>query len=54
LQHAVLLTFVDGEQGQEEKDFLVKLVEKLKLPADEAKDLVEFSAQRAKRLLELL
>ncbi len=54
LQHAVLLTFVDGEQGAEEKAFLEKFVDKLKLPADEAKDLVEFSAQRAKRLLELL
>lgn len=54
LQHAVLLTFVDGEQGAEEKAFLEKFVEKLKLPTEEAKELVEFSAQRAKRLLDLL
>ncbi|MEO8877149.1 MAG: TerB family tellurite resistance protein, partial [Polyangiaceae bacterium] len=43
LQHAVLLTFVDGEQGEEEKAFLVKFVEKLKLPDEEAKELVEIA-----------
>ena len=54
LQHAVLLTFVDGEQGDDERKFLDALVEKLKVPAEEAKDLIESSAARAKRLLELL
>lgn len=54
LQHAVFLTFVDGEQGDSEREFLGKLVEKLKLPKEEADELSEMSAARAKRLLELL
>ena len=54
LQHAVFLTFVDGEQGDPERAFLAKLVEKLKLPKEEADELSEMSAARAKRLLELL
>ena len=51
LQHAVLLSFVDGEQGEEERTFLDKLVIKLKIPADEAKALVDFATERAKGLL---
>ena len=51
LQHAVLISFVDGEQGEEERTFLDALVTKLKLPADEAKSLMEFAAGRAKKLL---
>ena len=54
LQHAVLLTFVDGEQGDAEKAFLVKFIEKLKLPDNEAKELVEIATARSKRLLDLL
>ena len=54
LQHAVFLTFVDGEQGDPERAFLEKLVERLKLPKEEADELSEMSAARAKRLLELL
>jgi len=54
LQHAVLLTFVDGDQGDAEKAFLVKFVEKLKLPDAEAKELVEIATARSKRLLDLL
>lgn len=54
LQHAVLLTFVDGEQGDAERSFLGQLVEKLKVPKEEADELIESSAARAKRLLELL
>ncbi|HWL84513.1 MAG TPA: hypothetical protein VNO21_01855 [Polyangiaceae bacterium] len=51
LQHAVLLTFVDGEQGEEERQFLDKMVAKLKIPADEARGLVDFATERAKKLL---
>src|SRR5215469_9472445 len=54
LQHAVFLTFVDGEQGDPERDFLAKLADRLKLPKEEVDDLTEMSAARAKRLLELL
>src|SRR5882762_3586512 len=31
LQHAVLLTFVDGEQGEDERQFLDKMIVKLKI-----------------------
>lgn len=51
LQHAVLLSFVDGDQGDEERRFLDALVAKLKIPAEEAKELMVFAADRAKKLL---
>ena len=51
LQHAVLLSFVDGDQGDEERRFLDALVTKLKIPAEEAKELMVFAADRAKKLL---
>ena len=54
VQHAVLLTFVDGQQAESEKQFIDALCEKLRIPAAEAKDLVEAAAARAKRFLNLL
>ncbi|WP_394821054.1 hypothetical protein [Pendulispora albinea] len=54
LQHAVLLSFVDGEQGEEERQFLDALVVKLKLPPEEANELMAFAAERAKKQLEQL
>ena len=54
LQHAVILTFIDGEQSEAEKIVLAELVERLRLPEAEAKVLVEASTSRAKRLLDLL
>ncbi len=54
LQHAVLLTFVDGHQDATEKAFLGTLCEKLRIPDDEAKTLVEAAEARAKRFLNLL
>jgi tellurite resistance protein len=54
LQHAVILTYIDGGQSSEEKKILGDLVERLKIPAAEAKVLLEASEQRAKRLLDLL
>src|SRR3954469_23977930 len=36
LQHAVLISFADGDQSKDETDFLEKLAAKLKIPADEA------------------
>jgi len=53
LQHAVILTYVDGEQSEEERTLLGQLTERLRIPADEAKELVEAAEKRAKRLLEL-
>ncbi len=54
LQHAVILTFVDGHQSDDEKVVLNDLVARLRLPEAEAKVLLEASEQRAKRLLSLL
>jgi uncharacterized tellurite resistance protein B-like protein len=54
LQHAVLITYVDGEQHEKEKQLLEKLVELLEIPALEAKDLMREADERAKSLLELL
>ena len=54
LQHAVILSYVDGEQSSEEKAVLDKLVDKLNLSEDEASALRESAESRARRLLELL
>lgn len=54
LQHAVILTYVDGEQSEQERNVLNTLVEKLRIPEDEAKDLLSHAEARAKRLIELL
>jgi tellurite resistance protein len=54
LQHAVLLTFIDGEQAPEEKALLTELCDKLRIPADEAKSLLGSAEGRAKRFLDLL
>lgn len=53
LQHAVIVTWVDGEQHDREIEVLDKLVARLKLPEDEAKNLREAANERAKRMLEL-
>ena len=54
LQHAVLLTFIDGEQAPEEQALLSELCDKLRIPADEAKSLLGAAEGRAKRFLDLL
>lgn len=54
LQHAVILTFIDGAQSEDEKVVLSDLVTRLRIPAPEAKVLLETAEQRAKRLLDLL
>lgn len=54
LQHAVLLTFADGEQSASERAALSKLAEKLRIPEDEAGSLVVLAEERAKRLANLL
>lgn len=53
VQHAVLLTYVDGEQHESERAFIGALCEKLRIPADEAKALVDAAEARAKRFLDL-
>jgi uncharacterized tellurite resistance protein B-like protein len=54
IQHAVLLTYVDGHQDETEKAFIGALCEKLRIPDEEAKTLVTGAEQRAKRFLNLL
>ena len=54
LQHAVLITFIDGEQAPEEKKLLATLCDKLRIPTDEASKLLQAAEERAKRFLEVL
>ena len=54
LQHAVLLTYIDGEQHETEKQHLAALCERLRIPSDEATSLVAAAEARAKRFLNLL
>ena len=54
LQHAVLLSYVDGKQDEKEKALLDQLVLALEIPPLEARDLMRDSEERAKALLKLL
>lgn len=54
LQHAVLLSFVDGNQHESEKDFIAKMTQHLRIPDGEATELLESSERRARRFLNLL
>ena len=54
LQHAVILTFIDGDQSEKERTILDDLVQRLRIPEAEAKVLLEASEARARRLLDLL
>jgi prepilin-type processing-associated H-X9-DG protein len=54
LQHAVLLSFVDGKPDEKEKALIEQLAQALEIPALEARDLVRDSEERAKSLLKLL
>jgi tellurite resistance protein len=54
LQHAVLITFVDGTQAAKEKALLGELCRKLRIAEDEASTLLAAAESRAKRLLNLL
>ncbi len=54
LQHAVLLTYIDGEQHEKEKKLIEELCEKLRIPGVEAKGLIAAAEERAKKFLGLL
>jgi tellurite resistance protein len=54
LQHAVLLSFVDGEQHQKEQQLIDELCEVLRIPSIESRGLVAAAEDRAKSLLQLL
>jgi uncharacterized tellurite resistance protein B-like protein len=54
LQHAVLLTFADGDQSAGEVDMLQGLARKLRIPDEEASALMSAGADRAKKNLHLV
>ena len=54
LQHAVLLSFADGDQSDRERTFLDRLVTKLKIPREDADAMMKSAAERAEKLLHLL
>lgn len=54
MSHAVVLSWVDGEQHDKEKKFLEGLRERLHIPEDEATALMAAANARASKLLELL
>lgn len=54
LQHAVLLTWVDGEQHDDEKKIIDELCKKIGFPEDQAKELIDYANARAKRFLNQL
>jgi tellurite resistance protein len=54
LQHAVLLTFADGDQSADEVELLQALARKLRIPDAEAEALMAAGADRAKRNLHLI
>ena len=53
LQHAVLLTYIDGEQHETEKELIERLCHRLNIPAVEATSLIAAAEQRAKSFLNL-
>jgi hypothetical protein len=54
LQHAVLLTFIDGEQHEKEVELLEDLVGTLRIPPMEAERIITAAESRAKSMLEAL
>ncbi len=54
VQHAVLLTYIDGHQNVKEKEFVVELARYLGIPDAEAAHLIDVAEARAKRNLKLL
>lgn len=54
LQHAVLLTFIDGEQHEKEKQLLDELCERLRIPEVEARGIINAAERRARELSDKL
>ena len=54
LQHAVLLTFADGQQNPSDAAFLRDLAEHLRIPPDEANGVMANAEERARKHLSLL
>lgn len=54
LQHAVILSYADGQQCEEERALIQELVKVLRLPTQEAQEILTAAERRAQRLLRLL
>ena len=54
LQHAVVLSYIDGEQDDAERDTLDDLISRLEIPEAEAKELMSAADERARNLLDVL
>ena len=54
VHHAIILSWVDGEQHDKEKTFLESLRQHLNIPEDEFAQLSESANERAQSLLEML
>lgn len=54
VQHAVILSYIDGTQSEKEKQVIDELVAKLRIPSDEATELLASAGERARRLISLL
>lgn len=54
VQHAVLLTYIDGTQNDVEKTFVEKMAHYVGIPDAEAAHLISVAEERAKRNLRLL
>lgn len=54
LHYAVLITFVDREQSDSEREFLQRLVARLRLPAEEATRIMQAAESQAMSLMHLL
>jgi uncharacterized tellurite resistance protein B-like protein len=50
LQHAVLLTLIDGDQAEAERKILDELCRKLRIPEVEAKGIITIAERRAKEM----
>ena len=51
LQHAVLLTYIDGEQHQKETELLEDLIGTLRIPPMEAERIVAIAEERVQAML---
>ena len=54
LYQAVLLTFIDGEQSDKETTLLNAFIDKLNIPSERARDVLDRATTRAKELLPVL
>ena len=54
MHHAVILSWVDGEQHDKEKAFLESLRQQLNIPEDDYTQLVDHANERSQSLLEML